>query len=76
MSTSQSDVVSTDTDILTVVDRQKKFTVVSVRSVDFAGVGVSKRNLEDPYDPQTGYDLALARALRDAADHLEARARA
>lgn len=53
------------------VDASRTFTTVMVTDKDFSGIGVAKRNHEDPVRFEVGYELAYARALRDLADNLE-----
>lgn len=58
-------------DITQHVDPTRTFTTVLITDKDIAGVGVSKRNSEDPVNFEVGYRLAYARALRDLADNIE-----
>lgn len=52
-------------------DPTETYTVVVISGERYAGVGVAKRNASDPVDPQIGYDIACARALRELADVTE-----
>lgn len=54
------------------VDPTETYTVVVASGSRYTGVGVAKRNPNDPPDRQTGYDIASARALRELADLVEA----
>jgi hypothetical protein len=49
------------------VDPTETYTVVVVSGERYTGVGVAKRNAADDFDLQTGFDLALGRALKELA---------
>ena len=52
-------------------DPTDTYTVVVITGERYTGVGVAKRAASDPVDPQIGYDLASARALREMASLAE-----
>lgn len=54
------------------VDPTDTFTTVVMVGERYGAIGTAKRNPRDKFNPQTGVDLALARALREMADNLEA----
>lgn len=51
-------------------------TVQYIYSKNMSGWGTAKREAGDRFDSSIGEDLAVARALRELAEKLEARARA
>lgn len=53
------------------VDGARSYTTTAVEMKGFAGLGVAKRNHQDPVDFDLGRQLSLARALRDLADNIE-----
>lgn len=53
------------------VDPTETYTVVVLSGERYTGVGVAKRFPKDPIDPQIGFDLASARALRELANLTE-----
>jgi hypothetical protein len=53
------------------VDPTDTFTVVVVSGERYTGIGVAKRNAADDFDLQTGFDIAIARALKELASYTE-----
>lgn len=53
------------------VDKSKTFTTVILTGERYVGLGTAKRNPVDTYDRQTGFDIAMSRALHELADQVE-----